>query len=363
MPPSCGWNTATNPSGVVGSSPAGSTIIVTIRQPSWEQDCFSYGNGSESFVSYEVFPVTVQASPNTTVTFQVGKAVPTAAQIAEGIHNTTIWTLMNPSTVETDSAGVASANFTLAGAVMPFVANDISNVTLPIVASASAVTSTAVIPIEFTNGVSTILQSPGAIPFESGIGSGPGQGTGPTFDVTYSPSAGSAASPLDVTMTVVGTYDDGTVGPLPQDVQVSIPQPSFVLQPDSILYFQVDENNSLTNSELVSGPVQYTFAIQESVNDNFYTVPLNVTISQENLIFGGVAGTTSMSTSSGSTAVTNSVVPSDVSYIGTTSQTGQTSDLVLGVGAAIGVVVVVAGVGVALRSRSSAPASTAEPPA
>ena len=211
--PSCGLHSAQNASGIVGSSPAGSTLVVTIGEPSWDQACFSsQGSGgsiaSTSFPAYEVFPITVQASPGTHVTLEAGTATPTAEQIAvDGVRNATIWTWFNPDTVVTDSSGLARSNLTMAGAVMPFVDNDISNVTLPIVASASTgVNGSAGLPIEFEGGVTNILQLPGPIVFGTGVGGQAGSPSQPLFSVVYSPpNSTQTAAPVQVSMKVLGT--------------------------------------------------------------------------------------------------------------------------------------------------------------
>jgi hypothetical protein len=359
----CGWNTAENSTAVVATSPAGSAVAVAIGEPSWQQDCFTNtaaegSTASTSFPAYEVFPVTVHGPPNTAVTFQADKAVPTAAQVAEGIHNATLWAFFDPWTVETDSAGLAGANFTLAGAVMPFVLNDVANVTLPILASAPTGVATVGLPIEFEGGVSTILQAPGPISFGSGIGGQAGSPSNPAFNVVYSPFAASASPPLQVSMQVLGSYQNGSVGPMPQDVQVSFPQQSFVMQPDSILYYQVDETNSLNYSSSASANT-YTFAVQETVGNSTYVVPLTVSVSLEEIVqggFGAPAGTTTQSAtyvkaSKPTEAVTPVVVP-------TTTNVGAgvsgTNEAVLGVMVLVAVLAVLGAAAFYLRSRALA---------
>ena len=295
--PSCGWHNAENANGIVARSTAGSAVVVTVGEPSWEQACFSYSEAggstsSTSFPAYEVFPITIQASPGTSVTLEAGIATPTAEQVSvDGVRNTTIWTWFIPGSVTTDSSGVVRSNLTLAGAVMPFVPNDISNVTLPIVALASTgVNGSAGLPIEFEGGSSggvTILQSPGPIAFREGIGGQAGSPSQPLFSVVYSPpSSALTAAPVQVSFQVLGTYENGSVGPLPSDVQVSFPQPSFELQPNSVFYFPVNETNSLKPSN-VTGPDTYTFAVQEKVGNSTYLVPLTVSVSLELPIAGG----------------------------------------------------------------------------
>jgi hypothetical protein len=305
--PSCGWHSSQNASGIVASSAAGSAVVVTVGEPSWDQACFSFpglggSTSSTSFPAYEVFPITVQAPPGATIKLEAGAAIPTAEQIAvDGVRNSTIWTWFNPDTVETDSSGVGRANFTLAGAVMPFVVNDISNVTLPIMALASTgVNGSAGLPIEFEGGVTNILQSPGPIAFGKGIGGQAGSASQPLFSVVYSPpnsgppNSAQTTPPVQVNMQVLGTYQNGSVGPLPSDVQISFPQPSFELQPNSVFYFAINEINSLKPSN-ASIADTYTFAVQEKVDNGTYVEPLTVTVSLEQVFFGG-ATTTSETT-------------------------------------------------------------------
>jgi len=291
-PANCGWNAPANSTKLVASSPAGSAVVVTIGEPSWQQDCIftgtpGGGGSTTSFPEYEVFPIAVHASPNTTMTLQTGEAVPTAQQVAEGIQNATLWTWFNPGTVETDSTGMARSNLTLAGAVMPFVPNDIANVTLPIIASASTgQNGSAGLPIEFEGGVSDVLQSVGPIGFGSGISGQAGSPSSPSFAVVYSPRGPSSSyAPLQVSMQVLGTYDNGSIGPLPPDVQVSFPQPSIELLPHSIFYLSLDESNSLQYTNATRAA--YTFAVQEKVGNETYVVPLPVSISLMEVIFSG----------------------------------------------------------------------------
>lgn len=283
----------------MATSPAGSTVVITIGEPSWEQTCFSFsGPGGStsgtSFPAYEVFPITIQASPGATFKLEAGAAIPSAQQIKDGVSNTTIWAWFNPDLVQTDSNGVATSNLTLVGAVMPFVPNDISNVSLPIM----AVTSTGIngsvgLPIEFegsSSGGVFVLRSPGPITFGSGIEGQAGGNSEPLFSVVYSPpSSTSTPAPVSVSLQVVGTYVNGKVGPMPSNVQVSFPQPSFELKPNSVFYFPIAESNSLKPSNSLPASTTYTVAVQEKVGSNTYLEPLTVTVSLDQVFMGGVA--------------------------------------------------------------------------
>jgi hypothetical protein len=194
---------------------------------------------------------------------------------------------------------VGRSNFSLAGAVMPFVQNDISNVSLPISAvAAGGAKATAGLPIEFTGGNVgvAILQSPGPISFGGPMEGQAGQPSDPLFSVVYSPAASSATTAsLPVSLQVLGTYDNGEVGPMPSDVQVSFPQPSFELAPYSVFYFPVAENNSLKPSN-VTPSVNYVFAVREMVGNSTYLMPLTVSVSLVLVFAGGPAQTGGAST-------------------------------------------------------------------
>lgn len=302
----------------MASSPAGSAVVVAIGEPSWQQDCVYGNNSMTSYPDHEVFPIAVHASPNTAITLQTGEAVPTAQQVAEGIHNATLWTWFNPSTVETDQTGIARSNLTLAGAVMPFVPNDIANVTLPIIASApTGLNGSAGLPIEFEGGVSAVLQSAGPIAFGGGIQVQANGSASPRFDAVYSPPGSSSSAPLQVSMSVLGTYDNGSIGPLPTDVQVSFPQPSFEMPPHSLVYFNVDESNSLhySNTTLAAA---YTFAVQEKVGNETFVVPLAVSVSLIEVTngFPGSAGQGAVFGASNSTSSTAATLKSTSMALG-----------------------------------------------
>jgi len=357
-PPSCGWNNPANSSALVASSPAGSSVVVTIGEPSWQQDCIysstpGGGGSTTSYPEYEVFPITVHASPNTTITLQTGEAVPTAQQVAEGIHNATLWIWFNPGMVETDATGMARSNLTLAGAVMPFVPNDVANVTLPIIASASTgLNGSAGLPIEFEGGVSDVLQSVGPITFGGGIQVQANGSASPRFDAVYSPPGSSSSSaPLQVSMSILGTYENGSIGPLPPDVQVSFPQQTLELPPHSLVYFNIDETNTLKPSNS-SGFDTYTFAVQEKVDNATYVAPLMVSVSLEETIFPG--GVAVMGTASGGPASTTT---SNSATAGAPGSEG------IEIGVALATVALVAALAVVLglERRAKAAALSVEP--
>ncbi|MDG6905682.1 MAG: hypothetical protein JRN20_07860 [Nitrososphaerota archaeon] len=292
--PSCGWDSPSNATEIVASSPAGS-IALSVGAPSWEYACFSYGgpNGSTvgiSFVSYEVFPITIHAQPNTTINLQTGSANPSPQQVAQGIHNNTIWTWFNPDSVITNSSGLAVSNMTLAGAVMPFVPNDFGNVSLPITGTMpSGLSATAGLPIDFVGspgGNLLILNSPSPIAFGSGVGGEAGAPSQSLFGVVYSPT-GANSSEIQASFKVLGTYENGKVGPMPSGITVSFPQSSFVLQPNSVMYFAVAESNDmkLSNTTIAAN---YTLAIQENIGNATYVVPMTITISLWQTLGGGL---------------------------------------------------------------------------
>jgi hypothetical protein len=258
---------------------------IEVGEPSWLQICITYGHAGESFPGYEIFPVTVYAAPGTAIAFSTGQASLSPEQISIGDTSNTIWTGFNPVNVTTNSRGIALSNFTLAGAVMPFVPNDISNVSLPIIArSVNGAQVEAGLPIEFS-GVSNIhvLQAPGPILFPSTVVCSAGDAIQVPYGVVYAPLAGTEAQPVQVTLVVAGTLNNGAVGPPPSGVQVTIVQPSFVLYPDQVSYLVIDENNSIPQSQGQAAS-NYTIAIQESIGRNSYLEPLSLSVVTNELI-------------------------------------------------------------------------------
>jgi hypothetical protein len=350
----CGWNTG-NSQQVIAASPPGAGLAVSVGSPSWEQACYTFAgpNGSGgglSFVSYEVFPITVSAPPNTTVTLQAGRANPTLQQMTQdGVRNTTIWTWFDPDTVVTNAAGVATANFTLVGAVMPFVANDISNVSLPIQAQIPGGASASVgLPVEFnamSPGGVTILKTPGPIVFgetSEWAGGGPANSF---LTLVYGPPGGRGAPPIQVSLDVLGSYVNGSVGPMPTGVYLSFPQSRFELQPDSVFYLRVNLTNSLrpTNATTLPGNyANFTLAVQEKFGGNTFVEPLSVSILlNPPITFGGPPSNATTSQSSITTALNPGPAPE-------TSQAPQWT--VAAVAAVIAAVLVVFA---AVNSRSS----------
>lgn len=309
QPISCGYHSEENANQVVASSPLGAGVRITVGEPSWLQLCETIGRAGESFPAYEVFPVKVYATPGTSFSLSIGRASHTPQQIAMGFLNNTIWTGFNPVNVTTNSEGFALSNFTLAGAVMPFVPNDIANVSLPIIAhSPSGIHVAAGLPIEFSGSevggidIIHVLNAPGPLTFSGAMQGSAGNPTGYAYGIVYAPPASSAfTKPLPMILSVAGSWNNGIVGPLPPGVQVTIAQPSFILEPNQVFYFFIDENNSIAQSTAQSAS-NFTFAIQENVGGNSYLEPLSVSI-----VSGGIFGSFgAFPTSSGNPAGGNS---------------------------------------------------------
>ena len=285
---SCGFQSSQS-NGTVASSPAGETVTLTVGEPSWDEACGETGQGGVGVPAYEVFPVTIQAAPDTTFTLETGHASESAQQIAEGAVNGTIWTGFSPAEVTTDSSGTAHSNLTIAGAVMPFVPNPIANVSLPVTAmSPNGLEATAGLPIEFLGeegGLANlhVLSSPGPLLFSGTLQTSTGNSLAYEYLIAYAPSAGSPSAPVNVSLSVVGSWDGGKSGPMPAGVQVSLQQPTFQLRPGQVVYFWVDESNSLSSSD-VSGTNNYTLAVQETVGGSTYQEPLSLSITSATLI-------------------------------------------------------------------------------
>jgi hypothetical protein len=122
-------------------------------------------------------------------------------------------------------------------------------------------------------------------------------------------------------MSVLGAYVNGSVGPLPSDVQVSFPQQPLELPAHSLVYFNVDVSNTLQPSNS-SGIDNYTFAVQERVGNATFVEPLAVSVSLgENTIFygaeaGTIPGAASSTTSTASSSSTASAPGSQSVEVG-----------------------------------------------
>ncbi len=262
---------------------------MTIGEPSWDEACGVSGQGGVDVPAYEVFPVTIHAGPNVNFTLETGRASESPQQIAEGAVNGTIWTGFNPAEVTTDSSGIAYSNLTIAGAVMPFVPDPIANVTLPITAtSPNGLQATAGLPIEFLGdegGLANlhVLSSPGPLLFSGTLQTSTGNSLAYEYLIAYAPSAGTHSAPVNVSLSIAGSWNGGKSGPMPAGVQVSLQQPTFQLRPGQVVYFWVDEANSLSSSD-VSGTNNYTLAVQEIIGGSTYLEPLSLSITSGTLI-------------------------------------------------------------------------------
>ncbi len=276
--PSCGFHTQ-NTSQIVATS-TGSSVVVTIGEPSWLQLCNSVENSGISLVGYEIFPVTIHAAPDTTFTLENVTMSTPPQKVAVGSANGTAWSWPNPAVVTTNSDGIAQSNLTLIGAVMPFVPNDISNFSLPVTAqSSNGLVATAELPIEITGtGMNRpdMLSSPGQIDFTRTINATAGNPAQFLQIVGYIPSPADAA-PLQVSLSIAGSWEDGKVGPLPTAVQVSLANSTFEVGPRQVFCLWVDVTNSF-NSSTYTGTNTYTLAVQESVGNATYLEPLSVSI-------------------------------------------------------------------------------------
>jgi hypothetical protein len=278
---SCGYHQAQDPKSIVASSPTDSPIIVSVGEPSYYEACHSApvqgGSMGVGFVAYESFPVTILAPSNAAVTLKTIDAAPSPEQVAIGVNGNKLWTWFNPINIQTDINGMGYSNFTLVGAVMPFVPNNIANVSLPIVASSGPGTQgVANLPIEFTGYSSgAIIQSASPIFFErSLVGDTRNIGIYP-YVIVYNPPPPNPSSPLHVNMSVVGSWQNGRVGPMPSGIDVSVVQQGFDLVPNQPFYFGIAETNNLEPS---TNTRNYTLSVQEQLGNSIYLAPLNVTI-------------------------------------------------------------------------------------
>jgi hypothetical protein len=151
-------------------------------------------------------------------------------------------------------------------------------------------------------------------------------------------------------MSVLGTYVNGSIGPLPPDVQVSFPQPTLELPPHSLVYFNVDETNTLEPSNS-SGFDTYTFAVQERVDNATFVAPLTVSVSLEEITIG-VGGATIGNVAAGAASTTSN-----------SSTAGARGSQGIEIGVALATVVLVAAIAVVLGfgRRSEAAALSVAP--
>jgi hypothetical protein len=255
---------------------------VTVGEPSWDEVCDESGQGGVALPAYEVFPITILATPNLALVLQTGRASVSSQQVAEGASNGSVWTGFDPAQVTTDSSGVARSNLTIAGAVMPFVPNPLASVSLPITATSSnGVEVTAGLPIEFLGdegGLANlhVLLSPGPLLFSGTLQVSAGNSLAYEYLIAYAPS-GLASAPVNVSLSVVGSLEGGTAGPLPAGVQVSFQESAFQMRPGGVVVFWVDESNSIVSADL-TGVDSYTFAVRENVGGETFLEPLSVVI-------------------------------------------------------------------------------------
>jgi hypothetical protein len=93
---SCGLHHSLG-NGTVATSPAGSAFTVTVGEPSWDEVCGESGQGGVALPAYEVFPITILATPNLTLVLQTGRATVSSQQVAEGASNGSVWTGFDPA--------------------------------------------------------------------------------------------------------------------------------------------------------------------------------------------------------------------------------------------------------------------------
>ena len=281
----CGYHQAQDSKSVVASSPTDSPVIVSLGEPSYYEACHSApiqgGTMGVGFVAYETFPVIISGPPNAAVTLKAIDTSPSPQQVANGVNGNKLWTWFNPINIQTDINGMGHSDFTLVGAVMPFVPNDIANVSLPIVASSGLGTQgVANLPIEFTGySGGAIIQSANPMFFERALVGETGNLGIYRYVIVYTPPQPNATIPLRVNMSVVGSWQNGQVGPMPSGIDVRVVPQSFDLVPDQPFYFGITETNNLEPS---TNTRDYTFSVQEQLGNSIYLEPLNVTIAPPN---------------------------------------------------------------------------------
>ncbi len=138
----CGWHSPTG-TDIVAASSQSAAVSVNVSEPSWMEQCTSYPgpDGSSSAgasVAYEVFPVTISAPAGSSLTLSWETPTPSPEQLAIGVRTNELWVHFDPAVAVAGPGGTVTANLTLAGAVMPFVPNPVSNVSLPVVVTSKS---------------------------------------------------------------------------------------------------------------------------------------------------------------------------------------------------------------------------------
>jgi hypothetical protein len=288
----CGFYTIKDGSIVVAASQSGEEASLIMNETRGFIDCLTTYYQSEpdvtGFTAYEVALVTIVSKPNVTFSLETGQVSLSPQQVANGDNNT-IWTDFDPATVTTNSNGIAHSNFTIAGAFVllnPVPPSNESGVSrLPILAlSQGGLEANASLPIDFDGLVEGSLEpvyifsSPGPVIFPvTGVMAAQGE-LEYWYGIVYAPTAlETKAMPLQVTLSVAGSWDSGGIGPMPQGVQVSFIPQSFDLKPNTVFFFWVSANNTLAPTAPPE-TANYTLAVRETFGNSTYLEPLAISI-------------------------------------------------------------------------------------
>jgi hypothetical protein len=254
-----------------------SVEMATLTEPAGNKG--SAGEMTGSSVGLETWPLTLSS-----------------ATVVSGVNLTSIsvidgdWVRFLPSYLPEVGPNGTRASMLLAGAVRPFVNNDVSNVSMIIQAMArGADFGEVALPLEGSGGSVVLHSLAPNQEFQTGnvMVFAANQTNFVGVSIIYDPQSGSINRSLPVTASIAGLYEaNGSVVPPPPWLQFSVPQASTNLSitPYDPLYFALDYT---TSSAAPLGA--YTFVVDLQVGGGSLSLymPVNVT---PPIYAGGQAG-------------------------------------------------------------------------
>jgi hypothetical protein len=210
-----------------------SVHMVTLTQPAGNPG--SVGSKTEGFVGLETWPLTL-SSP--TLMRDVNL---TSISVISGD-----WVRFLPSYLPEVGPSGTKVNMLLAGAVRPFVNNDISNVSMIIQATArGGGIGEVALPLEGSGGSVVLHSLASKQEFQTGDAMvfAADQTNSVGISIIYDPRSGGINQSIPVTASIAGFYDaNGSVVPQPPWLQFSVPQASTNLSitPYDPLHFSLD---------------------------------------------------------------------------------------------------------------------------
>jgi hypothetical protein len=244
---------------------ASGNISISIGSPVVHMGSLSIAEGTgtmtTSFPTLELWPLTL-----------------TSPSVINGVNLTSMsvingdWVQFLPSYLPEVGPNGTSVTMLLAGAVRPFVANDIGNVSMIIQASATGGNFGQIaLPLE-GSGSSIVLHSLASSNQDILVGAfsvmAANQSNFGAESIIYDPQTGATNQSIPIAISIAGFFNaNGTIGPQPSWLQFYIPQSSMDLSltPYNPLYFQID------------------FTSTSAAPLGFYTLVVDVHIGSDNL--------------------------------------------------------------------------------